>query len=318
MIKGPATVAGIVPAAADVAFDRDSGRARLPDRSGYATASDGVRLAFDVYGDGDTTLVLLPSTPIIHSRQWKGQIHYLSRRFRVVAFDGRGNGRSDRPTDPMAYTEERLVGDVEAVMDATDTREAVLVGLCGDGVWVSVVLAASRPERVRGIVAFAVGVPKLSAPHAYRLEYDFEEVLPTDDGWAKVNRHYWQRDYPGFAQFFFSAIATEPHSTKAIDDAVGWAVDGSVDAMLASEAAPFEIDVERAEATCLAVRCPMLLVHGTEDHCQPVSRARRMADLTGAPLVIVEGADHMIPGRHPVLANLLIRQFVESLPEVRA
>jgi pimeloyl-ACP methyl ester carboxylesterase len=57
----------------------------------------------------------------------------------------------------------------------------------------------------------------------------------------------------------------------------------------------------------------MVIVHGTEDHCQPVARAYRLAELTGAPLVIVEGADHMIPGRHPVLANLLIRRFVDSI-----
>jgi pimeloyl-ACP methyl ester carboxylesterase len=59
----------------------------------------------------------------------------------------------------------------------------------------------------------------------------------------------------------------------------------------------------------------MLLVHGTEDRCQPIARSRRLAELTGAPLVVVEGANHMIPGRHPVLANLLIRDFVEHLPQ---
>ena len=57
----------------------------------------------------------------------------------------------------------------------------------------------------------------------------------------------------------------------------------------------------------------MLLVHGTEDHCQPLARAQPLSELTGAPLVVVEGADHMIPGRHPVLANLLIRDFVRSI-----
>jgi pimeloyl-ACP methyl ester carboxylesterase len=57
----------------------------------------------------------------------------------------------------------------------------------------------------------------------------------------------------------------------------------------------------------------MLLVHGTEDTCQLPARAERLAELTGAPLVLVEGADHMIPGRHPVLANLLIRDFVRGL-----
>jgi pimeloyl-ACP methyl ester carboxylesterase len=57
----------------------------------------------------------------------------------------------------------------------------------------------------------------------------------------------------------------------------------------------------------------MLLVHGTDDRCQPISRSRRLAELTGAPLVEIEGANHMIPGRHPVLANVLIRDFVEGL-----
>ena len=57
----------------------------------------------------------------------------------------------------------------------------------------------------------------------------------------------------------------------------------------------------------------MLLVHGTEDRCQPLVARAALAELTGAPLVVLEGADHMIPGRHPVLANLLIRDFVRSL-----
>ena len=66
-------------------------------------------------------------------------------------------------------------------------------------------------------------------------------------------------------------------------------------------------------AAALAVRCPMLLVHGTADRCQPPSRSRALAELTGARLVIVEGGSHLIPGRHPVLANLLIRDFARDL-----
>ena len=62
----------------------------------------------------------------------------------------------------------------------------------------------------------------------------------------------------------------------------------------------------------------MLIVHGTEDTCQPIARSRRLSELTGAPLVVVEGADHMIPGRHPVLANLLIRDFIRSIGRTEA
>ena len=55
-------------------------------------------IAYEVYGSGEPTILLLPSAPIVHSRQWKGQVPYLSRRHRVVTYDGRGNGASDRPT----------------------------------------------------------------------------------------------------------------------------------------------------------------------------------------------------------------------------
>jgi len=79
--------------------------------------------------------------------------------------------------------------------------------------------------------------------------------------------------------------------------------------------ADFDLDQAAVEAICRAVRCPLLLVHGSEDSCQPLARAQRLSELTGAPLVVVEGADHMIPGRHPVIANLLIRDFVRSLEE---
>ena len=292
----------------------DAARAAHPVERGVAEdPSSGVRVAWDAYGEGDPTILFLPSTPIVHSRQWKGQVPFFARHHRVVTFDGRGNGRSDRPTDPEAYTEAPMVGDVERVMDASGTGAAVLVGLCGDGVWRAIQLAARCPERVLGIVAFAPGVPHLTPPHPYKVEWSFEDELPTDEGWAKVNRHYFERDYRGFAEFFFSAITSEPHSTKAIEDAVEWTVDGDPAAMTADMLAPTTSTSESVEATLAALRCPMLIVHGTEDHCQPVARGRRLAELAGAPIVVVEGADHMIPGRHPVLANLLIRDFVRSL-----
>jgi len=300
---------------ADVsATTADGTRARLPNRSGVATAGDGVHIAWDEFGAGDPTIVLLPSAPIVHSRQWKGQVPYLSRSWRVVTYDGRGNGRSDRPTKPEAYTDDQYVEDVELVMDATDTASAVLVGLCMDGVWRAIRLAVEHPERVLGIVAFAVGVPRLAPSHPWMVQYSFDDELPTDEGWAKKNRHYWLRDYPGFAHWWFSQTTSEPHSSKAIEDAAGWAVDGSVDAMLAeAEGGVILHDAAQVEELCRSVACPMLIVHGTEDHCQPIARAHRLAELTGAPLIVVEGADHMIPGRHPVLANLLIRDFVRSL-----
>jgi pimeloyl-ACP methyl ester carboxylesterase len=65
-------------------------RATEPDREGYVDR-DGVKL-HEVFGNGEPTVVLVPSNPIVHSRQWKAQVPFLARHYRVVTFDGRGNG----------------------------------------------------------------------------------------------------------------------------------------------------------------------------------------------------------------------------------
>ena len=78
-------------------------RASQPIRDGYVER-DGVKIFYEVFGSGEPTVLLLPTWSIIHSRQWKMQIPYLSRHCRVITFDGRGNGRSDRPTDAGSDT----------------------------------------------------------------------------------------------------------------------------------------------------------------------------------------------------------------------
>jgi pimeloyl-ACP methyl ester carboxylesterase/predicted glycosyltransferase len=285
-------------------------RAREPDREGFVDR-DGVKLHYEVFGAGEPTLMLLPSNPIVHSRQWKAQVPYLARHYRVVTFDGRGNGRSDRPVTPQAHTEEQCVADLQAVLDATCPGPAVLVGLCGDGVWRSLWFAADHPERVLGIVAISVGVPYIAPPHPFKDGTRFDQVLDSDEGWAKYNRHYWLRDYPGFVEFFFSQMFPEPHSTKQIEDCVRWATETTVEVMLAAADAPFELSKEDVEAICRRVRAPLLIVHGENDNCQPHARAERLAELTGAPLVTLERSGHIPSARDPVKVNLLIKEFAD-------
>jgi pimeloyl-ACP methyl ester carboxylesterase len=72
-------------------------RARYPDDSGYVER-DGVNVYYEVYGEGEPTVLLLPTWSILHSRHWKMQIPYLARHCRVVTFDGRGTvSPTDRP-----------------------------------------------------------------------------------------------------------------------------------------------------------------------------------------------------------------------------
>lgn len=62
-------------------------RAREADRSGFVERN-GVRIYYEIYGEGSSTLLLLPSWSILYSRLWKAQIPYLVRHYRVITFDG--------------------------------------------------------------------------------------------------------------------------------------------------------------------------------------------------------------------------------------
>ena len=95
-------------------------RACQPLSDGYVER-DGVKVYYEVFGTGEPTVLLQPTWSIIHSRHWKMQVPYLARHCRVITFDGRGNGRSDRPPEPEAYREEEFAADALAVLDATDT-----------------------------------------------------------------------------------------------------------------------------------------------------------------------------------------------------
>jgi pimeloyl-ACP methyl ester carboxylesterase len=286
-------------------------RARPADQSGYAHRPDGLRLYYEVFGTGPKTIVLMPCTPISHSRMWKGQVHYLARHFRLITYDGLGNGLSDHPDPSSLWSPHTWSNDCLTVMDATGTESAILVGLCSDGVWPAIQLAASDPDRVLGIIAFGPGIPRLTPPipeRAVAIE-TFERELESYEGWFKYNRHYIRDNFRGFMEFFFGEMYPEPHSTKQIEDTVAYALDGRLETFLMDESGPVADNVEEIEAVCAQVRCPVLVVQGDRDNCQPFERGVRTAELTGARHVVLEGSGHIPMARRPVKVNKLITEF---------
>nr|MBA2461382.1 alpha/beta hydrolase [Actinomycetota bacterium] len=291
---------------------REQTRARYPDAEGYVER-DGVRVFYEVYGESEPTILLLPTWSIIHSRFWKMQIPYLSRHARVVTFDGRGNGRSDRPQIPEAYEPREFAADAIAVMDETHVDRAVVVSL-SIGSQRALILAAEHPERVAG--AIFIGPSLDIAPgHPYRAVYSFEDVLDTDEGWAKFNAHYWRRDWLGFLEFFFSQLFTEPHSTKQIEDCVGWGLETDPETLIAATINRFLSEAE-VRALCARVHCPVLVIHGDQDAISPHARGTAFAQATGGTLVTLEGSGHSPLARDPVKVNLLLRDFVAPPPPV--
>jgi len=299
-------------AVAERARVREQTRARYPDESGFVER-DGVSLSYEVYGSGGPTVLLLPTWSIIHSRQWKMQIPYLARCCRVLTFDGRGNGRSGRPGASDAYAAPEYAADALAVMDATDTPSAVLVSLSLGAQW-ALLLAAEHPERVDGAVFICPSVP-LGRPLPGRTS-SFEEELDSEEGWAKYNRHYWLRDFRGFLEFFFSRMFTEPHSTKPIEDCVGWGLETSPETLVATALAP-ALSEEQTRELCKHVRCPVLAIQGGADAITGPDRGIALAEALGGELVLLEGASHGPHVRDPVKVNLLLRDFVVPPPSRR-
>jgi pimeloyl-ACP methyl ester carboxylesterase len=190
-------------------------------------------------------------------------------------------------------------------------------------------MAAERPDRVRGVFAVNPGLP-LTPPLPHKLLYDFDAELDADEwcsdrssdpaGWAKLSRRYWLRDWAGFAEFFFTEMFPEPHSTKQIEDTVGWALETTAETMLLdedSEADP-RFTGEGAEEACRGVGCPVFVVSGARDMCQSPERGRRLAELTGGDFVLLEGCGHLPQARDPVKVNLLLRDFIRRVSAVPA
>jgi pimeloyl-ACP methyl ester carboxylesterase/predicted glycosyltransferase len=292
---------------------REQTRARYPDESGYVER-DGVRLYYELYGSGEPTVLLLPTWSIVHSRHWKMQIPYLARHCRVVTFDGRGNGRSDRPHDPAAYSEREFAADALAVMDVAEAERAVIVGFSLGGQR-GLLLAAEHPERVEAAVFIGPSFLGGGEPLPERTVYDFDTEYETVEGWAKHNRFHWLRDYRDWVEFFIAKMFTEPHSTKPIEDAVAWGLETDAETMIATQDGP-GLTPEESRALCERVRCPVLVIHGESDAIGSVTRGAAFAEQTGGELVILEGSGHAPHLRDPVKVNLLLREF--AVPPKRA
>jgi len=284
-------------------------RAKLPEESGFVER-DGVKLFYEIYGDGPETMVFVPPWSIVHSRVYKAQLPCFSERYRCITYDARGNGKSDRPEAVAAYSLDNLVADALAVMDATGVKQAIVVGLSYGGC-VTSVLAAYHPDRVKAAVLIGTvepagpGYPYLSREH-------FRATRERFEGWDKYNRQYWLQNYPDFAEHFIRQMYPEPHSTKQIEDGIAWACDTTGEVLIKTVEVRFippGLDVD--EAMYRKINCPVLVIHGDDDRLHPHARGKAVAELTGAEFVTIAGGGHNPLGRSPAKCNALILDFLD-------
>jgi len=310
-----------VATAASEQRPKDGARARYPDEEGFIER-DGVRVFWESYGQGEQTLIFLPTWTLVHSRVWKAQIGYFARHFRVICFDPRGNGRSDRPQDPSAYDEDEFAQDTIEVMNACGVDRAVLVTL-SRGAQRGMLVAAEHPERVAGIVFIGPMTP-LSRLHSlpqrfmfHRLGRALSQKPPlTTRGLGKFNLAYWRGDgYGDFVEWWAKRMLTERRSTKQIEDSIAWSHDTDGRTVAASFLGALAARGRRGQiALAKRVRCPVLVIHGTDDKVTPYPDGKALAKITGGRLETVEGAGHLPHARKPVQVNLALREFVDGTP----
>lgn len=293
---------------------------RQPEDRGRVTV-DGVEVAYEAHGTGTPTVLLLPTWSLVHSRIWKAQLPYLARHFRVLTFDGRGNGGSDRPAEPEAYRPDRFAADAIAVMDATATDRAVTVALSQGTLW-ALLLATAAPERVLGSCFVGPFFP-VGPPYPGFMTARFDDPDPPAGRWAIYNRRRWQRDWRAFAQFWGELALPERHSSRQVESTVAYALDTEPETIASTIAWSLQngagtlaeaIEAGGQEAlTALAgqVSCPVEVVCGDRDEITPLAWAQALARASDGELTVFEGYGHAPHARHPVRFNLLLRRFVE-------
>lgn len=284
-------------------------RARQPAESGYVVR-DGVRIYWETYGNGPATILMLPTWSVLDSAHGRFQLVDLSRHYRIVTFDPRGNGGSDRPSSRTGYAGKEFVLDAVAVLDATGTDRAVVVACSLATHWL-LRLAADHPDRVLGAVASGTNLP-LAPGHDRPEMAPFLEPYRSTEGWAKFNADYWRTNYEDFLRFFFSQVWTEPHSETLIDVYVANGLQTTPETLIDTIGAN-PMTNEEAIELIRRTRCPWLVVHGDGDELQPHGRAKRLAEETNANIVTFAGAGHCSGNRDPVRFNLLLREFMREI-----
>ena len=281
-------------------------RARYPDETGFVGAT-GARVHYEIYGDGETTVYLLPTWQIVHARCWKGQIPYLSRHYRVITSDHLGSGHSDRPEGLEHYSWMAEVRDAVAVMDATETEKAVVIGASNGG-HLCVMLAALHPDRIQAIIPIGVASP--FGPEHEHYPEDFESLRESYEGWNRWNANFMRQNYGEFSEWFLAQCLPEPHSTKQLEDLVGWSQETTPHVLINSLNARND---GGNESLLRAITCPSLWVHGANDLIEPLEKSRTLSRLCGGRLLEMEGSGHAPQGRIPAKMNLIFKSFIDEV-----
>lgn len=264
----------------------------------FHRAADGACLAVASVGEGP--VVVKTANWLNHLEQdWRGPIwgplirHLASSGLRLVRYDGRGNGLSDREVADISF--DAFLRDLEAVVDGLGLERFALFGV-SQGAAIAVAYAAAHPERVSRIVlhgAYAQGRNRRGTEAERELARAFRALI----------RQGWGDEHSAFVRAFASVFcpAATPEQMRSWVELQRLAT--SAETAVRLRAACDEIDVTGLLG---AVRAPTLVLHCRHDSVAPLDQARRVAaGIPGARFVELESENHVVLEGEPAWAHFL-------------
>ena len=258
----------------------------------YAAAPDGVRLAYQVVGDGDLDLVFVMGWMTNVDAMWEEPrlaafLDRLASSARVIVIEKRGMGLSDRvPLDPAPSLATR-VEDLLAVADAAGSREAIVMGTSESGPLVTL-YAASHPDRTAGLILDGARARYGEVASDYPFGYPDDEF----EAYTADTRERWAT--PALAAEWAAWIAP-----SRADDApfAEWLASfmrraGTGEAMAAFNHVSRTFDVRGVLGS---IAGPTLVLSRTGDDVCPADETAWLASrIPGARTAVFDGADHAI------------------------
>lgn len=258
----------------------------------HTTTPDGVRIAYQVRGEG-APLVLLAGQANNH-HWWDGVRADFHTERSTLTLDYRGTGESDKPDTP--YSTELFAQDVIAVLDELGIDRADVYGTSMGG-RVGQQLAARRPERVRALV---LGCTSPGGPHAVERDNDVRRSLVQPQPGAARQALLDLMYTPGW-------LATHPGPHRTLGDP----------AMPPHAQRRHLVASNQHDAWDLlpAISAPTLVVHGSDDLLNPAANAPLLAErIPGARLHMISGARHAYFEEFRAVASPLVLDFLTTVP----